>query len=462
MLFNNKRRVRDDAKETTREKATGKTIRRFFRVVFLCVVFFRVAFVLAQRPRVAPAPPEPEGETPAVFRQFAGQVVKVQVTEVRSGAKTVTGSGFFVSAAGHVLTNYHVVSDLVRKPEHYRAELVDSSGATRAVTVVAVDVVHDLAILNSGVPVPRWFELAPVSIAQGLRLYSLGHPGDLGIAIVEGTFNGRLPHTLYPRIHFTGSINPGMSGGPTITIAGRVVGVNVATSGNQQSFLVPVDDAVALLHRALAGAPRPADSLLGDVGRQLLAYQQEYLARLFADSLPTVVLGDLRVPTKPASFFNCWGDADEHSDEPWETVHHYCSTDDDVFLTGDESTGIIDFQHDLLTSDELGTLRFHALYTHEFRNLGPDWQLDDEDDDDLTAYRCREGNVRGAGGVLFKTAFCARAYRKLPGLYDVVVRLAALGRPREGLMSTLTMSGVSYANARTMVRRYVDAFRWNP
>ena len=279
--------------------------------------------VLAQRARQAPsAAPEPEGETPAVFRRFAGQVVKVQVVEVRSGAKTVTGSGFFVTAAGHVLTNYHVVSDYVRTPGHYRAELVDSTGETKPVSVVAVDVVHDLAVLATGQPAAHFFALEPVSIAQGLRLYSLGHPGDLGIAIVEGTFNGRLPHTLYPRIHFTGSINPGMSGGPTITLAGRVVGVNVATSGNQQSFLVPVDDATQLLPRALASPPRPADSLLAAVGNQLLAYQETYLQRLFKDSVPPVTLGSLKVPTRPASFFNCWGDADDHGDEPWETVHH--------------------------------------------------------------------------------------------------------------------------------------------
>ena len=458
MPCNKKRRGKDDADETTLNRRRGP--RRFISVALLSVAVSSVAVAYAQRAHAPAQAREPEGETPAVFRRFAGQVVKVQVTEIRSGAKTVTGSGFFVSAAGHIMTNYHVVSDLVRSPKHYRAELVDSSGTTRAVTVVAVDVVHDLAVLASGAAAPRFFELGPLSIAQGLRLYSLGHPGDLGIAIVEGTYNGSLPHTLYPRIHFTGSINPGMSGGPTITIAGRVVGVNVATSGNQQSFLVPVDDAARLLRQALAAAPRPADSLLADVGHQLLGYPQEYLSRLFADSLPTVVLGSLRVPTRPASFFNCWGDADEHDDEPWETVHHYCSTDDDVFLTGDESTGIIDFQHDLITSDELGSLRFHALYTHEFRRLGMDWQLDDDDSDDLTGYECREANVRGAGGVLFKTEFCARAYRKLPGLYDVVVRLGAMGRPQEGLISTITMSGVSFANARTMTKRYIDAFRW--
>lgn len=418
---------------------------------------------MAQRPQPRPPAPAPEaeGQTPAVFRHFARQVVKVQVVETRSGGKAVTGSGFYVSAAGHVMTNYHVVSDLVRRPGRYRAELIDSAGVTRPVSVVAVDVVHDLAVLASGRPAATWFALAPAEIAQGLRLYSLGHPADLGIAIVEGTFNGRLPHTLYPRIHFTGSINPGMSGGPTITLAGRVIGINVATAGNQQSFLVPVDDAATLLRHALAAPARPADSLMADVGRQLLGYQEIYLARLFADSVPTADLGGVRVPTQPAAFFNCWGDAGPDEDLPYEEIHHYCSTDDDVFLSGDESTGIIDFEHALLTTTDLNAFQFHALYTHQFRQLGAEWQLDSEGDDDLTGYVCHTGNVHSGGGVVLKSIFCARGYRRLPGLYDVVFRLAVLGKPKQGLLSTLTMSGVSFANAQLMVRRYVGAFRWS-
>lgn len=404
--------------------------------------------------------PRDGGETPAVFRQFAGQVVKVQVVEQRSGAKAVTGTGFYVSRAGHVMTNYHVVSNLVRHPERYRAELIDSTAATRVVTIVAVDVVHDLAVLATGQPVPRWFTLEPARIPHGLRLYSLGHPGDMGIAIVEGTYNGRLPHTLYPRIHFTGSINSGMSGGPTITLQGRVVGVNVATSGNGRGFLVPADDASALLTRALAEPARPTDSLLADVGRQLLAYQLEYIPRLFADSVPTVDLGGLRVPTQPAAFFNCWGDADQSEDQPFESVHHYCTTNDDVFLTGDESTGLIEFEHSLITSEHLNRFRFTALYTHEFLALGRDWELGKTGNDDLTGYRCRADNVR-EGNVTAKAVFCARRYKKLPGLYDAVLRVAVLGRPTTGVISTLTMSGVSFANAQAMVRRFTGAIRWS-
>ena len=432
------------------------------RALALGLVVAALTPALAQRRPRAPARDESEGgQTPAVFRRYAPAVQKVQVIETRSGAKAVTGSGFAVTAAGHVMTNYHVVAKLVHDPDRYRVETIDQSGRTRTVRVVAVDVVHDLAVLESRARAGQWFTLRPASVAQGRRLYSLGHPGDLGLAIVEGTYNGPLPHTLYPRIHFTGSLNPGMSGGPTITREGQVVGINVATSGNQQSFLVSVDDATRLLQRALAGPPRPADSLLADVGRQLVAYQADYLRDLMAAPVPTATLGRWRVPTRPADFFNCWGESDEDADQPYVIVHHYCSTDDDIFLTGDESTGIIDFQHDLLSSERLNRFQFHALYTRKLRELSSDWEIDARGDDDFTPYRCRTGNVRQRA-VTAKAVLCARRYKRLPGLYDVVFRLATLGEPRTGLLSTLTMSGVSFANAQTMVRRYLGAIGRGP
>jgi S1-C subfamily serine protease len=429
------------------------------RAVALGLLAIALVPALAQRRPRGPVRDESEGgQTPAVFRRFAPAVQKVQVIETRSGAKAVTGSGFAVTPDGHAITNYHVVAKLVHDPDRYRVEVTDQAGRTRAVRVVAVDVVHDLAVLETGARARQWFTLRPVPIAQGRRLYSLGHPGDLGIAIVEGTYNGRLPHTLYPRIHFTGSLNPGMSGGPTITREGQVVGINVATSGNQQSFLVPVDDAARLLRHALASGPRPADSLLADVGRQLLSYQQDYLGDLLEAPVPAATLGHWRVPTSPADFFNCWGDSDEEVDQPYVIVHHYCSTDDDIFLTGDESTGIIDFQHDLLSSEKLNRFQFHALMTRKLRALSRDWEIASRGDEDFTPYRCRTGNVRERG-VTAKAVLCARRYKRMPGLYDVVFRLATLGEPRTGLLTTLTMSGVSFANAQTMVRRYVGAIR---
>jgi len=418
-----------------------------------------VALVVASIQRI-PQAPEDAGETPAVFRRYAGQVVKLQVVEGSSGSRAVTGTGFYVSAEGHVMTNYHVVSDMVYRPAEYRAELLGGSDSVVPVRVIAVDVVRDLAVLATGFRPPGWFELAPVTPAQGQRLYSLGHPGDLGIAIVEGTYNGRLPHTLYPRIHFTGSLNPGMSGGPTLTLGGMVVGVNVSTAGNQQSFLVPVDGAAALLERAKRDPEAAPESLLADVARQLLSYQDQYLGRLFTDSIETVRLGPWLAPTRPAAFFNCWGDAERDEERPYRLIHHSCATDEDVFLTSNQSSGVAEIEHDLLHGNRLNRFRFHALYTREFTGLPRDWEMNADGDEESGPYRCRVDNVRN-GRITGKTIFCARGYRRLPGLYDVVFRVAVIGRPRDGLISTLSLSGVSFENARSVVRRFIEGIAWS-
>ena len=99
---------------------------------------------------------------------------------------------------------------------------ITADGRTYPVTVLAVDVVHDLAVARGDFPSTPRFDLQPVHIDQGMRLYSLGHPLELGLTIVEGTYNGLLEHTRYTRIHFTDPINPGMSGGPTITATSPV------------------------------------------------------------------------------------------------------------------------------------------------------------------------------------------------------------------------------------------------
>src|SRR5574338_1212032 len=178
----------------------------------------------------------------SVFRQFGNRVVKIEISENGSAAKASLGSGFYVSAAGDVITNYHVMSQVVHDPDRYDARIITAAGDTLGVTLLAIDVVHDLALVRASRPPAHWFALADATPEQGDRLFSLGHPLDLGLSIVEGTYNGLLRHTLYPKIHFTGSLNPGMSGGPTLAASGDVAGINVSTEGNQVSFLVPAGE----------------------------------------------------------------------------------------------------------------------------------------------------------------------------------------------------------------------------
>jgi hypothetical protein len=399
--------------------------------------------------------PVSEGLTSTVFDRYAQHVIKVQVLESRSGTRSGVGSGFFVSDSGHIVTNYHVVSALVHHPDRYRAEMVDGTGVGQKVTLLAIDVVHDLAVLGAAVEPPRHFVLDPVRVTQGDRLYSLGHPHDLGLSIVEGTYNGLLQHTLYPKIHFTGSINPGMSGGPAITAAGQVVGINVSTSGDQVSFLVPVERAAALVKQVRSADYRAPANLLEEVARQLREYQDVYLADLFTAGLETVEIGQYRVATQPAPFFRCWGDANQRTELLYQTAEHSCSTDDYLFIAEDQQSGVIDVTHQFVTSTALNTTRFFALYTAMLEVDNTPGGTEEH----VTSWRCGTRNLRNAAATL-RAILCLRRYRKLGELYDAVLKVAVLGQRDSGLVSTLTLSGASFENVSRLTNRYLEHITW--
>jgi len=397
-------------------------------------------------------------QTEDVFQRFSDSVVRIQVVEKGSGAKAVVGTGFFATAKGHIVTNYHVVSKLVHHPERYRAEYLRSDEDPIALEVHAIDVVHDLALVRGGETRPSLL-MEPVKLEKGTRLYALGHPHDLGLSIVEGTYNGHLEHRLYEKIHFTGSLNPGMSGGPTITRDGRVVGVNVSTAGNQVSFLVPIDRVRALLAGVAESndeSPEGPDAFLEIIGRQLLEHQDDYFATILEKPLPTTVFDRFRLPGKIAPFFNCWGDAQHDEDRPYEFMNHECSTDDAVYISSDQSSGVVRYRHHILTSTELNRFQFSALYSHHFTtHYGPYFASEE----DVTRFPCEIGSVANGDAVLH-VAFCVRAYKKFPGLYDAVMKVAVVGAYDAGVETSLAVSGVSFENAKYFARRYLEGIGW--
>jgi len=397
---------------------------------------------------------ERDEATAAVFSRYADRLAKIQVVETGSGAKSTLGTGFFVTPDGHLLTNYHVIAGAIHDADRYRIVWVDPAGRSRPALIGAIDVVRDLAVLETGLGTDRYFRLGSPAIPIGTRLYSLGHPKDLGLSIVEGTYNGELDHTLYPKIHFTGPLNSGMSGGPALTAGGEVVGVNAATEGNSVSFLVPITAGGALVREALS-APDSTD-LVAEIGRQLIENQDRYLATLFQGADSSVSIGPFELPTQPAGFFRCWADADRAGDALYELVEHQCSTDDFIYLSPTQSSGIVSLEHRVLVSRGLNPLRFYSLYTSEFRRPVADPL---EPADDVTGYRCRSGNVRQTG-MLVRTVFCVRRYTKYAGLYDAELKAAVLGARDAGVVTRLKLSGVSFENAERLTRKYVERIRW--
>jgi len=308
-----------------------------------------------------------------IFRRFGDRGVQVRILDQASGAKSTIGSGFFIDGVGHLITNFHVISEIVHHPDRVHAEIVEEGGATTPVELLNFDVVHDLAILRAERPHDSFFEFAPAAPPKGTRLYSLGNPHDLGSSIVEGTYNGLLEKSLYEKIHFTGAINPGMSGGPAINAAGKVVGINVATAGNELSFLVPAQYAARLSAQTLAPTYRPPDSFLDRLDAQLLQNQADLMERLLGAPLKQVSLGEYRLPGELSAFFKCWGNTDRKEDQPYEIVNQQCSTEDKIFVGEGLSSGSIYFTHSLISSAQLNALQFFSLYQGLFK--GSLWGL---------------------------------------------------------------------------------------
>ncbi len=397
--------------------------------------------------------------TSTVFARYSDRILKVQIIEVASSAKRSIGTAFFISPDGLMLTNYHVIADHIHERDKNRVEVLLQDGTARTATVLAVDVVHDLAVLRTGLTTPSHFVLGPATLRQGDRLYSLGHPSDLGLSIVEGTYNGNLKHTLTPKIHFTGSINPGMSGGPTITADGRVVGVNVSTMGEQRSFLVPEPMASALVTRVSAPGFTAAADPFTEIGAQLHDFQDSYLRTLFADAPKRVDVGPFNVASEPSALYRCWGGS-ERSDERDETpmylqTWHNCGTDDDVFLADNQRVGVVSVKHLAITSARLNAARFGVLFTQRF-GLDP---TPSGDEKHVTVWKCRARNV-AAPATPVRAVLCLRALKKLPGLYDGVLQVAVLGRANAGLVSSLTLSGATYENIDRASTRFLGLLAW--
>jgi len=401
-----------------------------------------------------------------VYEQARSQLVQIRTVLKGRASQTSVGSGFFVTREGHILTNFHVVSEAALKPEQHDLVYVTADGREAPVVILQLDVLHDLALLRaadataSGGAAPRRFDalaFRPASepLAQGERIYSLGNPLDVGFAVTEGTYNGLVRRSFYPQIFFGGALSAGMSGGPALDEEGHVVGVNVARriDGEQVSFLVPAEFASALLARGKDAAPitGPAYAI---VDEQLLKHQALLTDRFVQQGWKEATHPRYHVPVPPDVFMRCWGTSTVSNTGGLDFERSDCVMDTRIFV-GDFTTGTISLRHESYDGSKLGTLRFASRYSASFRNesfvrLSAQHQ---------TKPRCAEDYV-DRDGLPLRAVVCMRAYKKLPQLYDVSVLVATLDQSQAGVQGRFDAQGVSFANAQRLARHYLDAFRW--
>lgn len=243
---------------------------RPFPTVALALLVAALLFSPSCR-RLKPAAPEPtprpvtargdlaadEKATIELFREASPSVVFITSLARRSGGlfrmaeiPSGEGSGFVWDAAGHVVTNFHVI----KGASSARVTLADGSTWTASFVGGAPD--RDLAVLRI---FPDGKALKPILVGTsqdllvGQKVFAIGNPFGLDQSLSTGVVSalGRSIESVTGRqiegvIQTDAAINPGNSGGPLLDSAGRLIGVNTAiasTSGSSAGigFAVPVD-----------------------------------------------------------------------------------------------------------------------------------------------------------------------------------------------------------------------------
>jgi S1-C subfamily serine protease len=161
-----------------------------------------------------------------------------------------TGSGFIWDERGHVVTNFHVISNADRA----QVTLADNTAWDAQLVGVAPE--KELAVLKIETDPSR---LSPIKLGSshdlevGQKVFAIGNPFGLDRTLTTGVISGLgrqiksatgLP--IDDVIQTDAAINPGNSGGPLLDSAGRLIGVNTAIVSPTRAyagvgFAVPVD-----------------------------------------------------------------------------------------------------------------------------------------------------------------------------------------------------------------------------
>jgi S1-C subfamily serine protease len=396
-----------------------------------------------------------------LFNAYSNRIYQIRIIEQATGKQAALGSGFQINPDGLVVSNYHVVSEYTSHPGRYRIEYVSHNGSKGELQLIDIDVISDLSLLKKDDYRGEYLELASGLPRQGESIFSIGNPHDLGLTVVPGTYNGIASHSLYERIHFSGSINPGMSGGPVLNTQGEVIGVNVATAGNQISFLVPLDKLAALVERKRSG-PIELEGIKSVITEQLTQNQETIISDLVNKEWMTSEFKGATVPNEIAGYIRCWGSSDNSTDITYENFMSLCSQDEYIFLSGNFTTGSIVYQFNWLESDELNIFQFYNLYQSQIESVYPDNYAGKDDVTNFECYEDYHSKESGQGrGIVTKGTFCARKYKDYPGLYDVLYLGATVHDNHQGLISHFTLAGVSMDMAIRFTRKFLTNITWN-
>lgn len=195
-----------------------------------------------------------------VYASNVNSVVSINVSSTTNyfGQQVETaasGTGFFITQDGYILTNHHVISGASTvKVTLYNGETYDA-------TVIGSDEDYDIAVIKIDVTGATPVVLGDSSkVAIGESVAAVGNPlGELTFSMSEGIVSCvnraiNVDGTPFNMIQVDCSINPGNSGGPLFNSYGEVIGIVSAKYSSYSNttvegigFAIPISDVQTII-----------------------------------------------------------------------------------------------------------------------------------------------------------------------------------------------------------------------
>lgn len=247
------------------------------------------------------------GGAKGAFKAIKPLIFQIKTSQSANMSKNSYGTGFVVDPSGLIITNYHVVSSHVWRPESNQIYAMIDNKSVKA-ELLKVDFVNDLALLKVDHKFKGRIPFAKRKLSQGALIYSLGLPADVSWTVVEGEYNDFTFQGPYKQVFMSTPLNGGMSGGPTVNAKNELVAVNVSVLFNQEniSFGVPLEYVKKLIAEYRKSGPSDNKTLIKNLNTQMVDIQNKLTEKIVAAFNNPKPIDHWNWP-KFDSSVRCWG-----------------------------------------------------------------------------------------------------------------------------------------------------------